>query len=123
MAWSLTFATLETIPAEPMASIAETRPSISPAPIGATTPDSHADSTIRCGARPSRSKSCTVSGPSSRSSDEKSGLSSRNLTVRRDVCDGRAVERLQAPLDRGVHSSEQPRVRVTQGEGVQLGAT
>ena len=42
-------------------------------------PESQADSTIRCGARPSCSRSCTVRGPSAISSAENIGLSARNL--------------------------------------------
>ena len=47
-------------------------------PTGAATPESQPARTSRYGARPSRSKSCTVSGPSSSRMDENMGLSARN---------------------------------------------
>ena len=108
------------MPAVPIDSIAATRPSISPAPIGATTPDSQADSTIRCGARSSRSRSCTVNGPSSSSSEENIGLSSRNRPC--------AAMWATAAPSRAAGSSrpwrsvaKQHRFRVPAGEDVELG--
>ena len=77
VASSLTSATLDTRPAVPIENSADARPSSSSAPTGASTPDSHADSTRRCGATRSRSRSWTVSGPSAISSEENSGLSGR----------------------------------------------
>ncbi len=58
---------------------AATKPSSSSAPAEPVTPESQHESTSRYGARLSRCRSCTVSGPSSSRSEEKSGLSARKL--------------------------------------------
>src|SRR5215475_7979409 len=71
-ATSLTGTTLATIPAAPSGTRLLTRPSSSSAPTGAVTPDSQLDRTSQCGACRKRSKSCTVSGPSSSLMEENS---------------------------------------------------
>ena len=78
-ATSLTGTTLATIPAAPSGIRLLTRPRSSSAPTGAATPESQPARTSWYGARPRRSKSCTVSGPSSSSMDENMGLSARNV--------------------------------------------
>src|SRR6266700_7886279 len=76
---SLTGRTLAMIPTVPSGTRLAVRPSSSSAPAGAEIPESQLERTRRYGARRSRSRSWTVSGPSSRRSEENSGLSARNL--------------------------------------------
>ena len=78
-AMSLTGTMLATIPAAPSGIRLLTRPRSSSAPTGAATPESQPARTNWYGARPRRSKSCTISGPSSSRMDENMGLSARNV--------------------------------------------
>jgi len=78
-AGSLTGTTLATIPVVPSGISELASPSTSSAPAGAATPESQLGSTSQRGPRRSRSRSYTVSGPSSSRSEENSGLSARNV--------------------------------------------
>ncbi len=79
VAGSLTGTTLATTPAEPSEIRALTSPRSSSAPTATPTAELQLDRTTRYGARFSRSRSYTVSGPSSSSMAENSGLSPRNV--------------------------------------------
>ena len=76
---SLTGTMLATMPAAPSGTRLLTRPSSSSAPTDAATPESQLERIIQYGAWPSRSRSCTVSGPSSSWIDENKGLSARKV--------------------------------------------
>ncbi len=81
---SFTGTTLATTPADPSAARALTRPSNSSAPLGPPSAELQLDSTTRCGARCNRSRSYTVSGPSSSSSAENKRAVGPERPVRRE---------------------------------------